>query len=92
MFSGWEIYRVMCMYCHGNTAKEYFLLSDRFRNQAFQLRFYYKNAPMFVLTYNPNTEKKCYLNANKTRHMLRSKHHNAITKQIPECPYTKKSI
>lgn len=33
-------------------------LSDRFRNQAFQLRFYYKNTPMFILTYNRNTSKR----------------------------------
>ena len=30
-------------------------LSDIFRNQAFQLRFYYRNTLMFVLTYNCNT-------------------------------------
>lgn len=65
-------------------------LGDRFRNQAFQLRFYYKNV-CFNLQ-SQHFEKKCYLNANKTRHMLKSKHHNAVTKQIPECPYTKKSI
>ena len=33
-------------------------LSDIFRNQAFQLRFYYRNTLMFALTYNCNTLKR----------------------------------